>query len=128
MSITGSTVFIKGTLVTTATTADQVIATYQVSPNRRFNLADVHVNARLTTYAATATNFGQVSLESPSGVKLCTWDCFGPGGLASPLYMELPEPMPLIGETTTSRVVRLVCTPAAATSMTWSANIAGEEK
>jgi hypothetical protein len=53
----GKTLVMKtGTLATSATTADQVILTYTVTSGKIFYLTYLDVNARLTTFAATATS------------------------------------------------------------------------
>src|SRR5438132_14335127 len=70
---TGKTNVLKtGTLVSTATTADQVLVTYTVTAGKTLYLSYFDYTARLTTYAATATNFGNCSLESPAGTQLHT--------------------------------------------------------
>jgi len=117
-----------GSLVSSAVTADQVILTYKINPGKQFVLEYLEANVQLTTYAATATDFGSVSLEHPAGTKLMTWKCAGPQGtLNTPIYLELPEPLPIdtgdgVG------VVRVVVTPTSATSMTWEANLGGYER
>lgn len=115
--------FTPGTKVTTANTADQVIATYTVPKDKRFFLSLVEANVRLTTFATTATNFGTVSLMV-NGAKIATCMCAGPGILNSPIYLEMPDPLPFQG----GDVVKIVCTPSAATSFTWEGNIIGFEK
>lgn len=128
MPANGATVLQPGSLASSANTADQVILSYIVPPGKRFTLQYLEANVRLTTFATTATNFGTVSLEAPSGKKLATFMCAGPGVLNSPVYMELPEPMTIVGKSDGSTVVRVVCTPAAATAFTWEANLGGSEQ
>jgi hypothetical protein len=124
-SSTGKTVVMKtGNLVTTATTADQVILTYTVTSGKTFYLEYVDVTARLTTYATTATNFGNASLESPSGTKLATALIANAGTVFPPYALRFSEPIPIASGT----VIRVVCTPAATTSFTWQANFGGWEK
>lgn len=112
-----------GALTTTATTADQVILTYTVAASKTFYLEYFDVIARLTTFAATATLFGSVSLESPAGTKLYTTDIFHAGNM-QPLQMTFAEPIPIAAGT----VIRVVCTPSATTSFAWKANFGGYEK
>ena len=128
MPAPGNPVLFPGVKVTTANTADQVIASYLVAPGKKFCLSFLEANVRLTTFGTTATNFGTVSLEAPSGVKRLTFSVVaGPGVLNSPLYAEFPEALPIIGKSDGTTVVRVVCTPSAATSFTWDANIGGYE-
>jgi uncharacterized membrane protein YoaK (UPF0700 family) len=113
-----------GNLVTTTVTADQVILTYTVTSGKTFYLMGYNVTARLTTYAATATNFGVSSLENPSGTKLNTC-MIANAGVINPPYDEFfSEPMPIAAGT----VIRIVCTPSSTTSYTWQGNLFGYEK
>jgi hypothetical protein len=112
-----------GSLVSTAVTADQVILTYTVTAGKTFYLEYLDFWCRLTTFAATATNFGPVSLENPSGTKLYTMDVAHAGANA-PFQMMFTEPIPIAAGT----VIRLVCTPSAVTSFTWRGNFGGYEK
>lgn len=120
----GKTLVMKtGTLATTAVTADQVIVTYTVTTGKTFYLEYFDIDARLTTYAATATNFGTVSLETPSGTKMYTAGIYNVGA-NSLVSKQLSEPLP-VGSAV---VIRLVCTPSATTAFTWRANFGGYEK
>jgi hypothetical protein len=120
----GKTVTMKvGTLTSTATTADQVVVTYTVTAGKTLFLQYFDVAARLTTYAATATNFGDCSLESPAGTKLWT-QMVTSTGQSLPIGQQFSEPQPFAGGT----VIRLVCTPSAATSFLWRANVGGFER
>lgn len=112
-----------GNLVTTATTADQVILTYTVTTGKTFYLEYLSVDCRLTTFATTATWFGAASLESPAGTKLITNDLSGAGAVTRNPYV-FSEPIPIASGT----VIRVVCTPGATTSYTWKANFGGYEK
>lgn len=111
-----------GTLTSSATTGDQVISTYTVTTGRTFYLQQVDVTALLDTYAATATDFGTVSIETPSGTKVWTQRIYH-AGAASPIIVRFAEPLPV----PSAAVVRVVCTPAAATAFKWYANIIGYE-
>lgn len=124
---TGKTNVMKtGTLVSAATTADQVVLTYTVTTGKTFYLSYWSYEARLTTLSATGAILGACSMESPAGTKLETHtftngtteivDRFGP--------VQPAEPQPIASAT----VIRIVCTPAAATSTTWLASFGGYEK
>lgn len=116
-------VLVTGALTTTATTANQIILTYTVTAGKTFYLEYFDVIARLTTYAVTATLFGAVSLETPSGTKVYTTDMFH-AGAAQPARIQFAEPIPIAAGT----VIRLVCTPSATTSFAWKGNFGGFEK
>ncbi len=110
-------------LVTSAITPNQIILTYTVTAGKTFYLEYADVLVRLTTFAATATNFGFATLQIPSSVNLCNAMLAGTG--ISQLYsLTLSEPMPFAAGT----VIQWVCTPGSATSMTWQANFGGYEK
>ena len=111
-----------GTLASSATTADQVIKSYTVTAGKTLYIVQFDVQATLTTPAATFTNFGPVSLETPSGTKIWTGLLQG-AGVAS-YISALCEPIPVAAGV----VARLVTTPGAATAMTWRGNILGYEK
>lgn len=112
-----------GTLATSATTADQVCLTYTVTAGKTLYVEYVAANARLTTFAATATLFGEASLESPAATKLLTTMLAGPG-IGDRDCLPFVEPQPIAAGT----VVRVVVTPAASTAMTWRCNFGGYEK
>lgn len=118
-----TTVMKTGTLVTNAVTANQVIVTYTVTAGQTFYLQYLEFRARLTTFAATATNFGTISLENPSGTKLFTTGLFH-AGTADGFSLQFAEPMRVDAGT----VIRLVCTPSTTTSYTWFGNFGGYEK
>jgi len=126
---TGQIAFATGSLASSTVTADQVIVSRKISPGKQFVIQYAEANVQLTTFAGTATAFGTVSLECPAGNKLLTFNCAGPQGtLNSPVYLELPEPLVIQGDSDGSKVVRWVCTPAAATPFTWEGNIVGYER
>lgn len=112
-----------GTLATTATTADQVIVTYTVTTGKTLYLQWFACNGRLTTFAGTATLFGDCSLEVPSGTKAVTTMIAGPG-IGDRDYLVFEEPIAVSG----GSVVRIVTTPAATTAFTWRGNFGGYEK
>ena len=127
MPANGTTILKTGALASSAITADQVILSYTVPPGKKFILGYFEANVLLTTFTGTATFFGTVSIEAPAGKKLQTFNCAGPGVLNAPVYVELPEPMTIIGNSDGNTVVRVVCTPSAITPFTWEANIGGAE-
>jgi hypothetical protein len=112
-----------GTLASSAVTADQVVVTYTVTAGKTLYVSYWDIGARLTTFAATATNFGDCSLESPAGTKLVTEMNAGTG-VTLPNAITFPEPIPIAA----GAVIRVVCTPAATTAMTWRGNLGGYEK
>lgn len=112
-----------GTLATSAVTADQVVVTYTVTAGKTFYLQWFACNGRLTTFAATATLFGDCSIETPSGTKLVTTMLAGPG-IGDRDWLVISEPLPVAAGT----VIRVVVTPSATTAMTWRANFGGFEK
>jgi hypothetical protein len=123
-SSTGKTLVMKtGTLASVAATADQVILTYTVTAGKTFYLQYLTIVARLTTYAATATNFGDASLESPAATKLFT-QMIANAGAPDISGWNFAEPVAIPAGT----VIRVVCTPSAATAFTWRANLGGYEK
>ena len=127
-NVDSKTVVMKtGTLVTTAVTANQVILTYTVSALKTFFVQNINLAARLTTQpvggnGANPVTLGDVSFESPAGTKLFTTTLIGPG----PNNVEVESSEPIFFAAGT--VVRVVVTPAAATSTTWYANFGGYEK
>lgn len=114
-----------GSLTTTATTADQVILTFTTTVGKVFYLQYLTVVVRLTTVSATAAILGAWSLETPSGTKDITMTNVNPTTSAvQPFMTSFDEPIPIAAST----VVRVVCTPAAATSTLWIASFGGYEK
>jgi len=116
---------VTGTLVTTTTTADQVVATYTVTSGVNFYPVSVSIVARLTAVSATASIMGTISLELPSGTKVSIFTWTNPTtSLVQPIVLALNGEVFLAG----GSVIRIVCTPAATTSMTWIGNVLGYEK
>jgi hypothetical protein len=111
-----------GTLTSTATTADQVIVTYTVTAGKTLYLQAFKAMVMLTTYAATATNFGTFSLQIGGTTKYTVLNAHA--GIVNPQGESFGEPLPIAAGT----VVRIVCTPAAATSFLWRGNLIGYEK
>lgn len=114
-----------GTLVTTATTADQVVLTYTVTALKTFFLEYFHLEARLTAASATGAVLGTISLETPSGTKVFTFTAVNATHSdVDQVVVPLAEPIPIAAGT----VIRVVVTPAAITSTTWVANFGGYER
>jgi hypothetical protein len=122
---TGRTAVLKTSpLVTTAVTADQVILTYTVTAGKTFWLEYYGYDTRLTVLSATASILGTASLELPSGTKVFTSTETNPTTSQTGMrIVTFSEPIPV----TAGTVIRVVCTPAATTSMTWIANFGGYE-
>ncbi len=114
-----------GSLTTTATTADQVVLTYTVTSGKTFYLEYFEIEARITTLSGTASILGTASLENPSGTKGHTSTFTNQTtSEVKRIVIPLAEPIPIAAGT----VIRVVCTPAAATSMLWIGNFGGYEK
>ncbi len=112
------------TIVTTAVTADQVVLTYTVTIGKTLWLAYYAYDTRLTVLSATASILGTMSLELPSGTKGFTSSETNPTTSQTAMrILNFSEPIPVTSGTT----VRVVCTPAAVTSMTWIGNLGGYE-
>ena len=121
-SLGKTNVLLTGPLVTTTTTANQVILTYTVPAGKTLYLCYFDVMVRLTTFAATATNFGSASLQI-GGASVYT-ALLAHAGVITPQGQRFAEPIALPAGT----VLRWVCTPAATTSFTWQANVGAYEK
>lgn len=114
-----------GTLVTTATTADQVVLTYTVTAAKTFYLEYLSIDCSLTaapTNFNTPVVFGSISMETPSGTKDITWRFMGPNPQQD--HITFSEPVPVAAGV----VIRVVVTPGIATSLTWIANFGGYER
>lgn len=123
-SIGKTNVLKTATLTTTAVTADQVVLTYTVTAGKTFYLEYIHASAKLTNLPGSANPIalGILSLESPAGTKLWTAPFIGPPFDSDRL--PFGEPIPFAAGT----VIRMVTTPAAATSTQWFGNFGGYEK
>lgn len=111
-----------GVLVTTATTADQVILTYTVTAGKTLYVLCYDLSMSLTVAAVTPVS-GNVSLESPAATKLDTNRLASVGGMTM-MAQQYSEPIPIAAGT----VIRFVCTPTIVTSTTWAVSFAGYEK
>jgi hypothetical protein len=108
-------------LVTTATTADQVILTYTVTAGKTFYMTYLGVSTKFTVFLNN-TDVGKTSLESPAGTKLITDQYLSNAYRMQPLVFTPPIPF------AAGTVIRVVCTPSVATSITWVANFGGYEQ
>lgn len=120
-----SNVLKTGTLVTTATTADQVVLTYTVTAAKTFYVEYLSIDCSLTaapTNFNTPVIFGTISMETPSGTKDITWRFMGPNPQQD--HITFSEPIPVAAGV----VIRVVVTPGITTSLTWIANFGGYER
>jgi hypothetical protein len=117
-----SIIGVPGTLTSTATTADQVVTTYTVTLGKTFYLQNWDVYVQRSTFSTTAADYGTCSLEITAGNKEWTQELSGAGQAS--WEKRFNEPAPVVAGT----VVRVVCTPTAATSSLWRANIVGYER
>jgi len=122
LPLSGQIVGKTGTLVTTAITADQIILTYTVTAGKTFYLEGFDWSVGKTGIDHADSDYGNVSLELPSGVKIQTW--FARGSGKDGFSRSIPEPLSIAAGT----VIRLVVTPSSTTSMTWVGNLIGYEK
>lgn len=121
LAYANNNVLVGGTLNTTAVTANQIILTYTVPPNKTFYFQYLEINVMLTTFAQTATAFGVAKLFQ-NGLPLSVFTVVaGPGVLNTPLYVQMSDSVPF----QSGDVLTVVCTPSAVTPFTWEANLAG---
>jgi len=118
-------VFLTSTLVTTATTADQVVLTYTVTVGKTLYLENFSLQGYVTSITTSSANLGTISVETPSGTKVWTQQMMnGSNGVGMTSGERYSEAVPIPSGT----VIRVVVTPAAATSFTWRASLYGYEK
>lgn len=117
----GTPILKTGTLVTTATTADQIVLTYTVTALKIFYLQYVSMSGYRTTLPGNVNPIwlGAMSAETPSGTKIITVDRFHAPSNDAPFALNVPI--------SAGVVIRVVVTPSAATSTTWRANFGGYE-
>jgi hypothetical protein len=115
-----------GTLTTTAVTVDQVVLTYTVTAGKTLFLQYLDLSGTQTAPAGgTSVVMGTISLETPSGTKVISRRFLGGGGIpAAEATIILSEPVPIASAT----VIRVVVTPASASSFVWIASLGGYEK
>jgi hypothetical protein len=123
ISSIGTRVMLTGTLVTTATTADQVVLTYTVTSGKTLFLQYLTLSGYVTTAFTTGQAVGTISLESPAGTKLITHNfvaqTVGAINKVEQAFNGIPIPA--------GTVIRVVTTPSAVASRTWVANFGGFE-
>jgi len=123
----GKTAILKtGQLTTTAVTANQSVLTYTVTAGKNLFLEYIDIQARLTAVSATASILGTFIIQI-GGVTVYTATFVNPttsdAGSQS-IRFQISEPIPVSAGTAISFLV----TPAAVTSMLWTANFGGYEK
>jgi hypothetical protein len=114
--------FFHNGITTTATTADQVIASH--TPLNTVSWKCAILVAYLTTYSGTESNMGVAKLQTPSGtdvfeVRICNTDVDSRPGV---VVLPWANGLTFNG----SDVVRWICTPASATSMKWNGSFHGQ--
>lgn len=115
-----------GQLTTTAVTANQVVLTYTVTAGKTLYLQHADLQARLTTLSGTASILGTFIIQI-AGVTVYTATFVNPttsDAGSQVRAVDVAEPIPLPAGT----VIQFLTTPAAATSMLWTANFMGYEK
>lgn len=126
-SATGKTNVLKtGNLTTTAVTANQVVLTYTVTAGKTLYLEYIDIAARLTAPSATASVLGTLIIQI-GGVTVYTASFVNPttsDAGSQAVRISVGEPIPIAAAV----VVSFLTTPAAVTSMLWSANFVGYEK
>ena len=112
-----------GVLVTTATTANQVVLTYTVTAGKILYLEYLTMFGYITTIPGNANpvNLGRISFQNPSGTTVIQAQRFHADYVTS--VYTFSDPLPIAAGT----VIRVVVTPVAATSYTWLANFGGYE-
>lgn len=95
--------------------------TYTVPDGKTFYLDVLGFNARLTTYAATATSFGSAAFKVNGVTQMLFSVLAGSGQMANPIHYNFIQGRPFQA----GDVLTIVCTPSAATAFTWGANFCG---
>lgn len=113
---------VQGALTTTAVTADQVIVTN--TPAAGVSFKATAVSGFLTTYSATESNMGVTKMQvggvdSSPELRIQNTDL---DSLAGVVIIPWGDGLNFSG----SEVIRWIVTPAAATSMRWSAAFFGQ--
>ena len=121
-----SNVFQSASLVTTATTANQVVLSYTVTTGKILYLQYVSLQAGLTATSNSAAILGIMSVESNAGNKVITVAFTHPttSQINPPAIYIMSEPIIIPSGT----VIRFVATPSVATSTWWIANFGGYER
>ncbi len=123
----GKTAVLKtGQLTTVAITANQIVLTYTVTAAKTLYLQYIDFAGRLTVPSATASVLGAVIVQI-GGVTVYTGSIVNPTTSdcgSQTVRLMFTEPIPIAAAT----AVAVLVTPAAATSMLWTANFGGYEK
>lgn len=110
-----------GTLVSTATTADQVITSF--TPAGTTSWKSTVVTAYLTTWSATEARMGEAKLQQ-GGVDKAELRAQNSDLECLATCVVIPWGSGLVF--TGSEVVRWIVTPFSSTSMTWNASLFGQ--
>ena len=113
-------------VVTTSTTVNQPVLSYTVTIGKTLFLEYIDLQGALTAVSATASVLGNVIVQI-AGVTVYTGRFVNPttsdaGSQDKRLMLGEPIPLPA------GAVISILVTPAAVTSMTWTANLGGYEK
>ncbi len=122
----GKTPILKTAQITTAAITQATILTYTVTAGKTFFVEYIDFVGRLTTLSATASVLGTVVLQI-AGITSYTWTFVNPTTSDSgsqTVRLMFTEPIPISSAT----VIAVLTTPAATTSMQWTANFGGYEK
>lgn len=122
----GKSLVMRTAQLTTTSVASQAILSYTVTAGKTLYLEYIDIQGRLTAVSATASVLGLVQLLL-AGVQSYTATFVNPttsdaGSQAVRLFFA--EPLPIPAGTT----ILVNTTPAAVTSMLWTANLGGYEK
>ena len=116
----GTNIGQNGQLASTTAAAGQTILTYTVPAGKTLMLELIEANVKLTTFAATATDFGPIKFNV-NGTKLFQWMAAGAGIMTTPIYTEFPDALQFAA----GDVITITADPTAVTPMSWEANLAG---
>lgn len=114
----------KGLLVTTATTANQVVLTYTPPLGTSFLIQSIFLEVYLTVVSTTELKLGVISVEWGGTQIFGPYTAINPTS-AAPFGFSVPlgKGYPIIGDGSTALTVE--CTPATVTSTTWIAENIG---
>lgn len=111
-------------LVSTATTADQVVLTYTVTAGKTLYLQYVIMGGYLTSQPGNANpiDLGDMHVQTPSGTTFIQTERFHPK--IADLVVSFPQAIPIAAGV----AIRITVTPVTTTSITWEANFGGYER
>jgi hypothetical protein len=111
-------------LVTTTTTADQVVTTYTVTAGKTFYLQYIAMGGYLTSQPGNANpvDLGDMHVQTPSGTTFLQTERFHPK--IADLTVTFPQAIPIAAGV----VIRITVTPVTTTSITWEGNFGGYER